>query len=719
MKSNLKFIILCILLGGVGISYSANPNLIPQPTEMKILKGNFILTNNTSVNSSDNSLTKEIDLLKRLLQPATGFNFTSTKVNPVSNIVLKRAKPTDSLTPEAYKISVGTKHLEITAADASGFFNAFQTLLQLLPADIYSDKTVKNKTWEIQNIQLYDKPAFHWRGAMLDVSRQFYTINDIKKHINWMAAHKLNIFHLHLTDDEGWRVEIKAYPKLTEVGAWRGPNEVLKPVHGSGNKRYGGFYTQSELKELVQYATERNIQILPEIDVPGHSKSVAASYPEILCDGNDTTKSVQGVTNNVWCVSKDRNYEMLDTIIGEVAAIFPMKYIHIGGDEVNFNAWNHCNLCTKRMEENHFTKPNQLQSYFIAKIEKIVEKHGKLMMGWNEILDNSTLDKKTAVMAWSSNDAIRASVAKEHPVVINPASYFYLDMTQGTGERGHNWASFIPLERVYSFKIPTDSLSQKQIIGIQGNLWAEYLDKPAFQTEYQFYPRLCALSELAWSGNKTSYQDFERRLNGKHYDRLYFMGIHFRVPPPVVKIINGEVQYQKALADSKIVFTNDGSIPTKKSTVLINKIKVQAISGNPDDLLFRTCYKDSLLSPVASIALDTIGKWNPDVLSKSSSNTIRIAIHPTIRRDFNAKTLIIRYAYGSSEIAINKIELYKDDSLLYEKKYDKAFVICSNDTSIELTLPEGCMSKAGNYRIELESTGKKDVDSYGVILLKN
>ncbi len=715
----MKFKILCILLVLSGITYSANPNLIPQPKEMKIQKGDIVLTHKTSIHFSDNSLSNEADLLKKLLQPSTGFDFKVLKTNESSKIYLKLAKQSENFAHEAYKLEVGTKTIEITAADSSGFFNAFQTLLQLLPSEIYGNKIVKNKVWKIPNIQIADSPTYIWRGAMLDVSRQFYDINYLKKYINRMAAHKLNVFHLHLTDDEGWRIEIKAYPKLTETGAWRGPNEALQPAHGSGNKRYGGFYTQSELKELVQYAAERNIQILPEIDVPGHSKSIAVSYPEILCDGNDTTKSVQGVSNNVWCAGKDHNFEMLDTIIGEVAAIFPMKYIHIGGDEVNFKAWEHCSFCKKRMDENYFTKSTELQNYFISKIEKIVERHGKLMMGWNEILENSTLDKKTAVMVWTSSDEVEASIQKRHPVIISPASYFYLDMTQGIGERGHNWASILPLERLYSFKLPTDSLSNKFVLGIQGNLWSEYLDKPDYQTEYQSYPRLCALSELAWSGNQSTFSDFEKKLNNSHYDRLFSMGIHFRVPPPAVKITNGKIQYSKTLTNSKIVFSNDSTIPTKNSSLLLNNENVKSIASNPNDILLRTCFKDSLLSPTVSIVNDTVGFWSPELLSKFPTKIISLAIHPEMLSDNSSNLLIIKYMYGSAEISIRKIEIFRDDSLIYEKGYDKPFMLFSHQPQIELSLPEKCFSKTGNYRIDVESIGKNEIDSYGVILVKN
>jgi hexosaminidase len=707
----MKFNILCLLLVFTGITYSINPNLIPQPKEMIVLKGNFILTNKTSINISDNSLSYEANLLKKLLQPATGFDFSVLKGNEKSKTYFKLTKLTGDFAPEFYTISVGSTCIEIAAADSSGFFNAFQTLLQLLPSDIYSNKIVKNKIWQIRNIQIEDKPTYSWRGAMLDVSRQFYEINYLKKYINWMAAHKLNVFHLHLTDDEGWRIEIKAYPKLTEVGAWRGPNEALQPAHGSGNKRYGGFYTQSELKELVQYAAERNIQILPEIDIPGHSKSVAVCYPEILCDGNDTTKSAQGVSNNVWCAGRDKNFEMLDTIIGEVAAIFPMKYIHIGGDEVNFNAWKHCSLCKKRMEDNHLTKPTELQNYFISKIEKIVEKHGKLMMGWNEIIENPTLDKRTAAMVWTSTEAIEASIQKSHPVILCPASYFYIDMAQGPGERGHDWASIIPLERIFSFKLPTDSLSNKFVLGIQGNLWSEYLDQPAYQTEYQSYPRLCALSELAWSGNKSTFSDFEKR--------LYAMGIHFRVPPPVVKIVNGKIQYSITLTNSKIVYCNDSTIPTIKSRILLNNKKVNSIASNPNDILLRTCFKDSLLSPTVPIANEPIGFWNPELLGKFSSKIISLPIQPAVNTGFRNQSIIINYEYGSAEIVIKKIGIYRNDSLIYQKVYDNPFRLFSQTAKTELPLPKNCLSGAGNYRIEFEITGKNEVDSYGVILEKN
>jgi len=710
----MKFRILCILLVVIGKIYPANPGLIPQPKELKWLKGNFILTDKTPVTLSSASLSGEAGLLKKLLGKATGFTFTSINKTPAIHLVLSGQMPV-----EAYKISVESGKVEIMAAGFPGFSNAFQTLLQLLPPSIYSDKVIKKQVWSIPNVLIEDEPLYSWRGAMLDVSRQFYDIASLKKYIDWMAAHKLNIFHLHLTDDEGWRMEIKAYPKLTEVGAWRGPNEALPPAHGSGNKRYGGFYTQAELKNLVQYAAERNVSILPEIDLPGHSKSVAVSYPEILCDGNDTTKSVQGVSNNVWCAGRDRNYAMLDTISGEVASIFPMEYIHVGGDEVNFRSWEHCSRCKQKMLENHFAKPSELQNFFISRVQEIVEKHGKWMIGWNEVLENSTLDKKTPVMVWTSNDEVETSLRKQHPTILCPAAYFYIDMKQGVGERGHDWATILPMERLYSYPLPADSLSNKLVWGVQANLWSEYLDEPAYQTEYQFYPRLCALSELAWSGNRMTYRNFEERLNNSHYKRLFAMGIHFRVPTPDVKVKNGNIRILNAIPGSKIVCTTDSTLPARSSAVLSGNEKIKLITHHPAKMLFRTCFNDSLLSPAVSLACDTIGGWNPEILSRFASTTISVFIHPDTECKDPSNTLILKYMYGSSEVAVKKLEIFRDDISVFSKVFSKPVSLFSHTAITELPLPGDCMSKGGKYRIDLETTGKTGTDSYGVILMKN
>ena len=690
-------------------------NIIPMPKSIHAINGKFVFGKNTVIHYSNASFISDAEILKRMLKPAMGFQLQHDNSKSKSIILLIEASEMDSIGQEGYLLNVKTGKIEITASHSAGFFYAFQTLLQLMPAEIYSHAIVEKAVWEIDGVIIKDQPLLSWRGSMLDVSRQFYHIDYLKKYINWLAAHKLNVFHLHLTDDEGWRIEIKALPKLTEIGAWRGPDEALPPAHGSGDKRYGGFYTQDELKDLVKYAAERNIQILPEIDVPGHSKSVAAAYPEILCAGSDSSASVQGVKNNVWCAGSEANFEMLDKIIAEVAAIFPMEYIHIGGDEVNHKSWEHCPFCTNLMQKNAYSKSSQIQNYFIARVQKMLEKQGKKMMGWNEILHDSSLSKNTGIMAWTSVAAGMEAVHKQYDVILTPASYFYLDMAQGNGERGHKWATFLPLERLYSFQIPTDSLSRKFVKGIQANLWAEYLDKPTYQTEYQSYPRLCALADLAWSGNSMSFQHFQNRLNSKHYDRMFYMGIHFRVPPPVVKIQNGKLIDQGKLNHGTVYYTTDGSLPTNSSDLFSNLIISNDLIRNVEKLQFRNCFRDSLFSPSVSLAFDTVAVWNNSILSVNSQ-TLKLAATINYNPQSNHNVLLFKYLYGGDKLGIKRIALYKKASLLFEKMNEKPIFISSRMPEWEVLLPLDILLEGGLYHIEIEIVGELPRDSNGVIL---
>lgn len=675
------------------MGYSANLNLIPQPKQIQLFVGNFELTPQTSIMLTDSRLTQQMDLLIQLLQPATSFNFKSDEKQPSSVILLKYYPTGVSFIPESYELEVQTHCISITAGDNAGFWNAFQTLLQLLPANIYGKVKIENIKWSIQNLKIIDYPLYSWRGAMLDVSRQFYSLSFLKSYIDWMAVHKLNIFHIHLTDDEGWRIEIKAYPNLTKTGAWRGPGELLPPAHGSGEKRYGGFYTQDEMKELIQYAKERNIQILPEIDIPGHSRSVAVSYPEILCDGNDSTFSVQGVRHNVWCAGNEHNFEMLDTIFGEISSIFSIPYFHIGGDEVNHNSWDHCSKCREYMSKNNISDLMYLQSNIIERVEKMIEKHGKIMIGWNEILNKSKLNSKTTIMAWNPNEAVQNCVNNKQPVIICPASYFYLDMKQGMNEKGYNWASNIPIERLFSYKLPTDSLSNEYVIGVQGNLWSECLDEPIFQTEYQSYPRLCAVAELAWSGNSTTFESFKESLYESHFDRLFMNGIHFRVPSPKLNMVNGKI-YISDIPDHSIV--------------LFDSVRNE----------YRTCFRDTLISPPSQYCCVNAGLWNPEYLRKFPSNKFCIELDSTLQIDSTIRNFILQYEYGSIALEIKKVRIFTNDSLFQEIVFSEPVQLVSSTPICELKVNDLVISPKDKCRIEIETLERKDSDSYGVILIK-
>ncbi len=708
MKKNIFFI---LIIFSFSTAFGTQQGLIPLPQVMKEIHGRFEFNAETRIICSDKWLETEADKLIAFLQPAMGFSFQENNQGKGSKIVLTQLADTTETEQEGYILQVNTGSIEISASTPAGFYYAFQTLLQLLPPQIYQSTPTNNIRWSIDGIYIKDKPAYSWRGVMLDVSRQFYDIDFLKKYINGMAAHKLNIFHLHLTDDEGWRIEIKALPELTRIGAWRGPNEALPPNHGSGDKRYGGFYTQEELKELVQYATERHIRILPEIDIPGHSRSVAVSYPEVLCLGNDTTASVQGVRNNVWCAGQETNFEMLDKIIAEVAAIFPIEYIHIGGDEVNHRSWEQCSRCQNLMKNQSFTETEQIQGYFIKRMENILAKYGKKMIGWNEITNGNNLHPETTFMAWTSIKAGTDALQQGKKVILSPASYTYLDMAQGTGERGHNWSTLLPLERVYDLPIPSDKIAKENLLGIQGNLWSEYLDQPDRQTEYQSYPRICAIAELGWTGKKVSYHNFEERLHQTHIDRLFFQGIAFRVAPPVIKKINGKLVSMTNIPNTAIYYSTDGAVPTIKSGIFKNGMK-----ADQDTYLFRSCYRNTFFSPVSKLTYDTISFWNNSILTNIQSDTLILHIDQTVLSDKNPKTVLFRYLCGEDDMIINKIEIFKGKTSVYKEIREKPVTLSARESEWKMDIPKNLFNGNEQYFFKLGLTKQIPKDSQGVLL---
>ncbi|MBQ6311456.1 MAG: beta-N-acetylhexosaminidase [Bacteroidales bacterium] len=445
----------------------------------------------------------------------------------------------------------------IDAKTYGGFFNGIQTLLQLLPPQVYNFENKKFiKSYTIPANIFSDCPEFSYRGFELDVSRTWRPAEDIYKVLDWMAYHKLNKFHWHLTDDQGWRVEIKSLPLLTEKGAWRGPGEVIPSSFGSGNKRYGGFYTQQEIKDIVKYAAERNIEIIPEIETPGHSAAIAASYPEILCEfPEDTSVNETGYSREIWCVAKESNYEIIEKIIKEMAEMFPSGIINMGGDEVNRFNWEKCPDCQALMKKMGMTDTEQLHFYFVSRVNQIAKKYGKKIAGWEEIMYSEDIKDNSLIYVWHSKKWGPMAVQNGFDCVMQAAEYVYLDMQQSPLERGHNWARVIPLDVMYSYDpialaaAGPDSgkaasnleLAKRHVVGIQAGLWEELGNRPENFVEYQMFPRICALAETGWGTSRTiadsaaNYKYFYDRLTQAHFARLMNMGIRFRVPYPEVK----------------------------------------------------------------------------------------------------------------------------------------------------------------------------------------
>lgn len=595
LKTAITYLIIVLIIPIVSIAQNKMEiNIIPKPQSLSVLEGTFKITPNTVIIAPKGFYG---EFLRNKINGATKYNIsvlcdTCIKQNCFKLLV----SDSYNLPSEGYELSVNSNEVLVKASDNAGIFYAIQTILQLLPPTIYGNATGWEK-WEIPAVKIKDYPRFKYRGMMLDVSRTFFDKDIIYKYLDWLSYHKINTFHWHLSDDNGWRLEIKKYPFLTQKGAWRGPKEVIPAAYGSGNKRYGGFYTQEDVKAIIKYAKDRNITIIPEFDMPGHSKAVVGAYPNVGCNTKTEFISSNGEVKNVWCVGKKENYKMLENIVKEVASLFPGKVIHIGGDEVNLDNWKECPNCQALMKEKGMTKEVELLNYFVRKLESIINKNGKVMAGWDEILDGGKLNKSTNVYAWRSVKTGIESVKKGQPTIMQVAEFCYYDMKQTPIERGHNWAGIVTLEKAYSFDpIGTFDVTpseQKLILGPQGALWAELLNKPVRFLEYQNYPRTCALAEIGWTNQELrNFTDFNYRLTKTHYERLFNMGIAFRLPYPSVIYDSNTLKVTLPYNWAIIRYTTDGTEPNSSSNIYTGDI----VTFEPENFRFATFYKDIIKS---------------------------------------------------------------------------------------------------------------------------
>ena len=437
-------------------------------------------------------------------------NSESKKTSSTKRIQLQVFNP-DTLLPEGwYSLSTSPEGIIISATSRTGIFYGIQSLVQVLE---YNTGSFSVPDFKIQG----DFPGLAWRGMHLDVCRHFFSVDFVKRYIDLLAAHKMNRFHWHLTEDQGWRIEIKKYPKLTEIGAWRNGSMVGHYKDQTFDSiRYGGFYTQDQIRDVVAYAAQRHITVVPEIEMPGHALAALTAYPAFSCTGGpfEVAKS-WGVFDDVYC-PKEATFEFLENILDEVCALFPGEYIHIGGDECPKIRWKECANCQQKMKENGLIDEHELQSYFIQRIEKYLNSKGKKIIGWDEILEGG-LAPNAAVMSWRGEEGGIAAAKQNHYVVMSPGSHCYFDHYQGDKTKEPiAIGGFTPLEKVYSYQPIPASLDVNQrmyILGAQANLWTEYITSEA-QAEYMVLPRMSALAEVLWSGNEDrNFEDFKKRLS--------------------------------------------------------------------------------------------------------------------------------------------------------------------------------------------------------------
>ena len=505
--------------------------LVPEPTVVKLHKGAFVFSPETrivSVSEQDSVGATDIRILNYLKQNLADLKFAPKDPSLDNILIFNKVKKTDSLSAEAYRLNITPRHIEIKASGDAGLFYGLVTLLQILPAELTGSDT-------LPALSIEDQPRFRWRGAHLDVCRHFFDKEFVKKYIDLLAKHKLNTFHWHLTEDQGWRIEIKKYPKLTQIASKRKETIVGKnfdPYVGDG-KEYGGYYTQEDIREVVKYASDRFVTIIPEIEMPGHSTAALAAYPGLSCTGEPLEVMTRwGVSEHIYCAGKDSVFTFLENVLDEVMALFPSKYIHIGGDEVPKAQWKKCPLCQARIKAEGLKDENELQSYFIKRIEKYLNGKGRQIIGWDEILEGG-LAPNAAVMSWRGESGGIAAAGQNHYVVMSPGKPLYFDHYQSL-DRDHEplaIGGYNPLDSVYLYHPVPQSLpadKQKYILGAQANVWTEYIPTPE-QVEYMAYPRLCALAETVWTGeSKPGYEDFLQRLKSRHLARLQQWKVHYR-----------------------------------------------------------------------------------------------------------------------------------------------------------------------------------------------
>lgn len=569
------------------ISSNQGINIIPMPESITLKKGQFILNPNTKVfiNSENAELADIAALFAQQIKFASGIKLQVSEIdnfNDADDYIGFELLQDEKLKDEAYQIIINERSIIASASKPAGLFYALQTLFQLLPPEVYAENKLNTEELIFPALEIKDKPRFSYRGMHLDVSRHFFPKDFIKKYIDIIAFNKMNTFHWHLVDDQGWRIEIKKYPKLTEVGAWRVDREDKiwgsRPAANPGEKAtYGGFYTQEDIKEIVEYAKKKYVTIIPEIEMPAHVMSAISAYPNLACKNDNITVppgSVWPITK-IYCAGNDSTFIFLENVLTEVIEMFPGEYIHVGGDEATKTAWENCPKCQARIKEERLKNTEELQSYFIKRIEKFLVSKGRKLIGWDEILEGG-LAAEATVMSWRGEDGGIAAAKSGHYAIMTPGSHCYFDHYQGDPDvEPVAIGGYTSLKKVYSYEPIPEELNNeeaKYILGAQANLWTEYV-YDGKHAEYMVVPRISALAEVVWSPKKVKdWDNFNTRMQTqfqryKYLDVNYCKGTTKLDIQPDLKDSSALISITTERYNPEIRYTLDGSEPNENSLV--------------------------------------------------------------------------------------------------------------------------------------------------------
>ena len=621
-------------------------SIIPQPQSMVLGKGYFQFTQETVFVIDPALMPARLPFFEQF-ERASGFKFAVQKVALSGNsVVIDTDK---SLPKEGYTLAVTPQQISIKAADYNGALYALQTLRQLLPNEVESSELVK-RDWLVPAVTITDAPQYQCRGLMLDVSRHFFPKEYILKTLDRMAMLKLNTFHFHLVDNEGWRIEIKKYPKLTEVGAWRVDQEdklwderTPNPDNAFANpatapKKYGGFYTQEDIKEIVAYATARGITVIPEIEMPAHAMSAIAAYPELSCHKRPIgvpSGAVWPITD-IYCAGQEETFDFIEEVLTEVLALFPSQYIHVGGDEATHTEWERCPKCQLRMKEHQLKNVHQLQSYFIKRIDDFLTSKGRTLVGWDEIMDGG-LAKNAVVMNWRGIEVGKKALAQGNPIVLT--SDCYIDNYQGLPDyEPQANGGYLPLKKLYNYNLEKEALAdasveKNKVLGTQANLWAEHIGSTE-HSEYMLFPRLLALAEISWTNDELKDWDSFMTRTQHFMQRMDVMGIHYaRSVYQVVPTVENK----------------EGNIYLKLECEVPNADIRYALSDTPIEK------GEKYTAPIAIKATTT---YKTAVFSANATNTItsgQITFHKAIGKPVSYSPLYHKSYQGQGEGTLTNV----------------------------------------------------------------
>lgn len=731
MKAFVKLLALCGAVWGMSLcAHAADPvNIIPRPMYVSQTEGQFRLTAKTVI-GYDAALKPQAEYLAEKLSGSTGWDFQLKENARKADIMLTLRDEADTLKPEAYRLSVSRRNVQVVGADAAGVFYGIQSLLQLFPPQIYNKVRQRQTEWTAPCVTVADAPNHPWRGVMLDVARYFFDKEFVKEYIDKMAVYKLNKLQFHLVDDSGWRIEIKKYPRLTQVGAWAGPDA----------NRLGGYYTQDDIREIVAYAAVRGVEVIPEIEFPAHVLSAVVAYPWLCCTQEQHQVPVQHfISRDLLCAGRPSTYEFLANVLKETVELFPSKYICIGGDEAVYTRWEQCPECQALMKREGLKKASELQGYMTNVVADMMKKYDRTVIGWEEIIMRGKVNSPVVALFWHNvADTIHAT-REGHKGILTPCSSLYIDFPESNTPGEVKAATWQPPRSVKDcYLTPVNDYSATStVLGVEASLWSDqFIHGTVLQEitpinenrseqyfEYLSYPRLLAIAELGWTHQaQRDYDDFARRLT-THYRRLDNMGCNYRVPEPVlknVKTVSGgyEISVAPSAEGGVIRYTTDGSYPTihspryEQPVTVARKSDFHAITVMTPRHYSLPLYFAPDYSAYQAYGTHTAG-WKPlEVQFKPTRWRIDCTGKVAANGSFDVSFIQTK---GSNKLKIRNLKLYKRDELLAEVKEEQ-----TADAGHVATFSfDVSQFEAGTpFTIEVEVWGEGGNDTEGLVFVR-